>query len=191
MESRPSQIVLVRHGETEWSRSGQHTGTTDLPLTERGREQAAAIGERLAGRPFARVITSPLSRAMETCRIAGLGARAVIDPGLAEWRYGSYEGRTTADIRSEVEGWTVWRDGAPGGESAADVGERVDRVLEGLGDVEGEVALFAHGHVLRVLGARWLGLAPEDGRLLTLGTGTLCVLGWERETRAILVWNAP
>lgn len=191
MEGRPSQIVLVRHGETEWSRSGQHTGTTDIPLTARGREQAEAIGQRLRGRDFSRVITSPFSRARETCRIAGLDGQAEIAPELAEWNYGAYEGRTTPDIRTQVDGWTVWRDGAPDGESAAEVGARVDRVLLGLGDVDGEVALFAHGHVLRVLAARWLGLAPEEGRLLTLATGTLCALGWERETRAILVWNAP
>jgi len=186
---RPHEVVLVRHGETEWSRTGRHTGRTDVPLTDAGREQARATASRLAGRSFERVLTSPLQRAAETCRLAGLGGSAETVDDLREWDYGEYEGRTTPEIREEVENWTVWAGPLPGGESAADVGARADRVLESLRGVEGDVALVAHGHMLRVLGARWLGLPPEGGRLLALSTAALCVLGWERETRVLRSWN--
>jgi len=186
---RPHEVVLVRHGETEWSRTGRHTGRTDVPLTDAGREQARATASRLAGRSFERVLTSPLQRAAETCRLAGLGGSAETVDDLREWDYGEYEGRTTPEIRKEVEDWTVWAGPLPGGESVADVGARADRVLESLRGVEGDVALVAHGHMLRVLGARWLGLPPEGGRLLALSTAALCVLGWERETRVLRSWN--
>ena len=185
------EIVLARHGETEWSRDRRHTGTTDIPLTESGRRQAAVLRGELAGRSFARVLSSPLSRALETCRQAGLGDRAELTGDLCEWDYGDYEGITTAEIRTRRPGWNLWRDGCPGGETAADVGRRVDRVLASLDGLDGDAAVFAHGHVLRVLTARWLGLGPEAGALFKLDTGTLSALGYERETRVITRWNAP
>jgi broad specificity phosphatase PhoE len=185
------EIVLARHGETEWSRDRRHTGRTDIPLTEIGRRQAAVLGDALAGRSFARVLSSPLSRALDTCREAGLGDQAELTPDLCEWDYGEYEGITTADIRTGRPGWNLWRDGCPGGETAEDVGRRVDRVLDSLTGLEGDAAVFAHGHVLRVLTARWLRLGPEKGALFKLDTGTLSVLGYERETRAITRWNVP
>jgi broad specificity phosphatase PhoE len=184
------EIVLVRHGETEWSRDGKHTGTTDVPLTEEGRRQAGVVGDWLADREFARVLTSPLSRARETCRLAGLGDRAEPRDELVEWDYGDYEGLTTPEIRTERPDWYLWRDGCPGGETAADVARRVDRVVAELREADGDAAVFAHGHVLRVLGARWVALGPEAGALLALSTATLSVLGWERETAVIRVWNA-
>ena len=185
------EVVLVRHGETEWSRSGKHTGKTDVPLTELGREQASAVGAALRDRRFAVVLTSPLSRAAETCRLAGLGGQAVRTDDLVEWDYGDYEGRTTRGIREERPGWTLWRDGVPAGETAEQVGERVDRVLEHLRGANGDAVLFAHGHVLRVLAARWLGLEPAAGRLFALDPATLSILGHERETAVIRLWNAP
>jgi probable phosphoglycerate mutase len=189
VDARPPVVVLVRHGETEWSRAGKHTGWTDVALTERGRTQAEALGVALSGRRFELVLTSPLSRARETCRLAGLGDGAVVSEDLREWDYGAYEGRTTIEIRTERPGWSLWRDGAPGGESAAEVGARADRVVGRLREVEGDAAVFAHGHVLRVLAARWLGLEPVDGRLLALDTGTLSALGHERETSVVRLWN--
>jgi probable phosphoglycerate mutase len=185
------EIVLARHGETEWSRDRRHTGTTDIPLTENGRRQAAVLRDALAGRRFARVLSSPLSRAFETCREAGLGDQAELTADLCEWDYGEYEGITTAEIREGRPGWYLWRDGCPGGETAADVGRRVDRVIDSLANLDGDAAVFAHGHVLRVLTARWLGLGPESGALFKLDTGTLSELGYERETRVITRWNAP
>jgi broad specificity phosphatase PhoE len=185
------EILLVRHGETEWSRDRKHTGRTDIPLTEIGRREAAMLGDSLAGRSFARVLSSPLSRALETCRLAGLGDQAELTDDLREWDYGEYEGITTAAIRQSRPGWYLWRDGCPGGETAADVGRRTDRVIASLSDLEGDAALFAHGHVLRVLTARWLGLGSESGALFKLDTGTLSTLGYERETRVITRWNAP
>jgi broad specificity phosphatase PhoE len=184
-----SMVVLVRHGETEWSRTGKHTGRTDVELTDRGREQASALGEALRGRRFALVLTSPLARALETCRIAGAGVSAQLRDELMEWDYGEYEGRTTPEIREERPGWTLWRDGVPGGETAAEVGARVDQVIEGLRSLDGDAAFFAHGHVLRVLAARWLGLEPEAGRLLALDTATISTLGYERETAVVRTWN--
>jgi broad specificity phosphatase PhoE len=185
------EIVLARHGETEWSRDRRHTGRTDIPLTENGRRQAAILRDAFAGRRFARVLSSPLSRALETCREAGLGDQAELTTDLCEWDYGEYEGITTAEIREGRPGWYLWRDGCPGGETAEDVGRRVDRVLGSLADLDGDAAVFAHGHVLRVLTARWLGLGPENGALFKLDTGTLSELGYERETRVITRWNAP
>jgi broad specificity phosphatase PhoE len=187
----PVEIVLARHGETEWSRDRRHTGKTDIPLTENGRRQASLLRDTLAGRSFARVLSSPLSRALETARQAGLGDRAELVDDLVEWDYGEYEGITTAEIRTRRPDWNLWRDGCPGGEKAADVGRRVDRVLDSLAGLDGDVAVFAHGHVLRVLTARWLGLAPEAGALFKLDTGTLSALGYERETRVITRWNVP
>jgi probable phosphoglycerate mutase len=184
------EIVLIRHGETEWSRDGRHTGRTDVPLTDAGRRQAELVGEWLAGRTFARVLTSPLGRALETCRLAGLGDRAEPREELLEWDYGEYEGVTTAQIRERRPDWYLWRDGCPGGESAVEVGRRVDGLVAELREADGDEAVFAHGHVLRVLTARWLGLDPENGALLALATATLSVLGWERETAVIRVWNA-
>ena len=184
------EIVLIRHGETEWSRDGRHTGRTDIPLTDAGRRQAALVGEWLAGRTFARVLTSPLGRALETCRLAGFGDRAEPREELLEWDYGEYEGLTTPQIRERRPDWYLWRDGCPGGESAADVGRRVDSVVAELREADGDVALFAHGHVLRVLTARWLELGPDKGALFALATATLSALGWERESAVIRAWNA-
>jgi probable phosphoglycerate mutase len=183
------EVVLVRHGETEWSRAGRHTGRTDVPLTEQGRRQAEAVGAALRDRDFALVLTSPLGRALETCRLAGFGERAQPRDELMEWDYGAYEGRTTAEVREERPGWTLWRDGVPGGETIEQVGERVDRVLDEIRALDGEALLFAHGHVLRVLTARWLELEPDAGRLFALDPATLSMLGYERETPVIQLWN--
>jgi broad specificity phosphatase PhoE len=182
-------IVLVRHGATEWSVAGKHTGRTDVPLTDDGRRDADRLRERLAGRPFALVLSSPLARARETAERAGLGDRAQIDDDLREFDYGEYEGRTTPEIREERPGWSVWRDGAPGGETAEQVGVRADRVIARALAAGGDVALFAHGHLLRILAARWIGLAATYGGHLALSTGALCQLGFERERRAIWRWN--
>ena len=184
-----NRVVLVRHGETEWSVSGQHTGTTDIPLTDQGHRHAEALGARLSGWQFSRVLTSPLSRARETCRLAGLGDEAEVTEDLREWDYGEYEGRRTVDIREERPRWDLWRDGAPGGEAVEEVGRRADRVIDIALSTAGDTALFAHGHVLRVIGARWVGLPPDHGRLLALSTASISVLGWERETQVIERWN--
>jgi probable phosphoglycerate mutase len=184
------QIWLARHGETEWSRGGRHTGRTDIELTEEGRRQARALREALLGRDFHRVISSPLSRALETCRLAGLGERAELSDALLEWDYGEYEGLTSPQIRERRPGWVLWRDGCPGGETPAEVGERVDPLVAELLQAKGDVALFAHGHILRVLAARWLGLRPGDGALLALDTGTISILGWEHANAVVRRWNA-
>jgi len=189
MLTRMSDLWLIRHGETEWSLLGAHTGRTDIPLTEMGREQARELGEFLAGRSFALVLTSPLSRARDTCELAGFGSRAEVDPNLREWDYGDYEGRTTREIRERDPHWSLWRDGTPGGEGAAQVAARAEAVIARADGVAGEVALFAHGHLLRVLAARWLGLEAADGRLFALGTASASTLGYERETRVITLWN--
>jgi len=189
MAAEAHEIVLVRHGETEWSRAGKHTGRTDVPLTEDGRRQAQLVGGALRGRRFAAVWTSPLSRALETCRLAGFGEVALPKDDLVEWEYGEYEGRTTLEIRRERPGWTLWRDGVPGGETADEVEARVDRVLAEAASVGGDALVFAHGHVLRVLAARWLDLEPAGGRLFALDPATLSALGYERETRVIRLWN--
>lgn len=182
-------VVLVRHAETEWSRDHRHTGRTDIPLTERGRETAGTIVQRLRGRRFALVLVSPLLRARETCELSGLGGQAQAREDLMEWDYGEYEGLTTAEIRAERPDWLLWRDGCPGGERAEDVGARADRVIEELRAADGEVAVFSHGHMLRVLGARWIELEPRLGVRLGLFTGAICVLGSERETSIITRWN--
>ncbi|MET9022098.1 histidine phosphatase family protein [Actinopolymorpha sp. NPDC004070] len=191
MTARQPELWLARHGETEWSRDGRHTGKTDLPLTEAGERAARALGDRLAGTSFDLVVTSPLARARETARLAGFGDRAVVEPDVREWDYGEYEGRTTPDIRTEVPGWSVWNDPVPGGESAEQVGARADRVIERIRDDVAERALIiAHGHFLRVLGARWIGLSPRDGAHFLLDVATVSVLGWERETPAFDRWNS-
>jgi len=189
-DSRP-EAVLVRHGETEWSRTGKHTGRSDIPLTDSGRRDAEVLRGSLSSRPFARVFSSPLSRALDTCRLAGLGAAAETRDELLEWDYGDYEGLTTPGIREQRPDWSLWRDGCPGGEGPDDVAARVDRVIAEVQAADGDVALFAHGHVLRVLSARWIELGPEYGSRLVLATATLSVLGWERETPAVRLWNAP
>jgi broad specificity phosphatase PhoE len=183
------QLWLVRHGETEWSASGQHTGRTDIPLTPTGERQAAALGRLLGKRPFALVLSSPLGRALQTCRLAGYGDVAQITDDLREWDYGDYEGRTTADIRKEVPGWTIWAGPVPHGETIDQVGERTRRVIDRAVAASGDIALFAHGHVLRVLAACWLELPPHGGRLFALGTASLSVLGYEHEARVISTWN--
>jgi probable phosphoglycerate mutase len=189
--SSARRVIAVRHGETAWSLSGQHTGVTDIPLTDNGRRLAARLRPLLAKETFALVLTSPLQRARDTCALAGLGAAAVIEPGLMEWNYGKYEGVTSAEIHVTAPGWQVFRDGCPDGESPADIGARVDRVIARVRATEGDVALFAHGHVLRVLVARWLGLPPGAGQHFLLDTGTLNVLGYYRDAPAIQTWNAP
>jgi broad specificity phosphatase PhoE len=168
----------------------RHTGRTDIELNEDGRHQAQMLRRRLEGRSFTRVLTSPLSRAVETCALAGLGDGAERTDALLEWDYGEYEGLTTPQIRERRPGWVLWRDGCPGGETAAEVGVRVDPLVAKLLQARGDVALFAHGHVLRVLAARWLGLRPADGALLALDTGTLSALGWEHGTAVVRRWNA-
>jgi broad specificity phosphatase PhoE len=183
-------VWLVRHGETEWAKLGRHTGRTDVELTNRGREQARALGRRLAGHAFELVLTSPLSRAAETAAIAGFGARAVADPDLMEWDYGAHEGWTTAAIRADVPGWTIWRGPWSGGETADQVGRRADRVIERIrGSAGGDALVFAHGHLLRVFAARWIGLEPASGGRFELATATLSIVGWERETASIELWN--
>ena len=184
------EVWLIRHGETEWSRDGRHTSRTDVPLTERGREQAQLVGERLRSRRFVRVLTSPLSRALGTCVLAGFGDRAEVRPELREWDYGSYEGIRTADIWTQRPGWTLWRDGAPDGEMAEEVARRVDPLIAEWRASEGDIVAFAHGHVLRVVAARWVGLSPQSGGLLALDAGAVSVLGWEHESPVIRRWNA-
>lgn len=185
------QIWLVRHGETEWARLGRHTGRTDVPLTAAGREQAQALGRRLAGRTFDLVLTSPLSRAAETAALAGFGEAAILDDDLMEWDYGDLEGRTTPDIQATYQAWSIWTGPWPGGERADDVGVRVDRALARClaPEVTGDCLLFAHGHLLRALAARWLRLPVASGGLFALSTATVSVLGWDRGRPVIETWN--
>jgi probable phosphoglycerate mutase len=180
---------LIRHGETEWARDGRHTGRTDVPLTELGRSQAVAAGRKLAGITFAEVFSSPLSRSLDTCRIAGFGDRVELMDDLREWDYGDDEGRTTPEIRADRPGWSIWGSGPRNGESVDEVGARADRVIARLRATSSDVLCFAHGHVLRILAARWLELPAVDGRLFALSTATVSVLGWERETPVIQRWN--
>jgi broad specificity phosphatase PhoE len=182
-------IVLVRHGETEWSASGQHTSVTDVPLLESGRRVAERLRDRLAGRDFARVLSSPRERARVTAELAGFADVLEIDEDLVEVDYGEYEGLTTPEIRAQRPGWSVWEHGAPGGETVDDVGRRADRVIERALAVDGDVAVFAHGHLLRILAARWLELPAAFGGHLLLSTGSVSELGFERERRAIALWN--
>ena len=183
------QIVLVRHGETEWSLSGQHTSRTDLPLIEVGRERARALGPLLVGWDFSRVLTSPLRRARETCELAGFGDRAEVSEDLREWDYGEYEGLTTPQIREQRPDWSLWRDGCPGGEQPSEISARADRMLESMRGAGGDVLAFAHGHIFRVLAARWIQLPASGGARLTLQAGAICALGYERETEVISLWN--
>jgi probable phosphoglycerate mutase len=186
------ELWLIRHGETEWSRSGAHTGLSDIPLTAAGRDEAAALGRNLGRclepRQFALVLVSPLERARETCRLAGY-PDALIDPDLREWDYGDYEGLTTPQIQAGRPAWSLWTDGVPNGETAAQVAARAERAIARALPVEGDVALFAHGHILRVLAACWLGLPPQDGSLFALGTAAVSTLGYEHQTRVVTRWN--
>jgi probable phosphoglycerate mutase len=183
------EILLVRHGETEWSLSGQHTSRTDLPLTENGRKRTGPLHRVLAERSFALVLCSPLRRARETCELAGFGDRAEIVDDLREWDYGEYEGLTTPQIREQRPDWNLWTDGNPGGESPSQVAARADRVISRLKAADGDAIAFAHGHILRVLAARWMEMSVSAGARLVLSPGTICTLGYERETQAILSWN--
>ena len=182
-------IVLVRHGPTEWSVAGRHTGTTDLPLTSDGRAAAASLRDRLAGHEFATVLTSPLRRARETAELAGLGERAQVEPDLREYDYGAYEGLTTDQIREQRPGWYLWRDGVPDGETPDQVGTRADRAIARALEAGGDAVLFAHGHILRALGARWIELPAAYAGHLALGTAAVCELGLERDRRVLRLWN--
>jgi probable phosphoglycerate mutase len=191
MSQQLPQVFIARHGETEWSLSGQHTGLTDLPLTPRGERNARALCARLAGIAFDHVFTSPLQRARRTCELAGFGARAVIDNDLVEWNYGQYEGRTTADIHKERPGWEIFRDGCPGGESVAEITARADRVVNRLRQLGGKVLLFSSAHFLRVFAPRWCGLDATFGKYLHLDTATVSVVGYNHNLNepAICLWN--
>jgi probable phosphoglycerate mutase len=184
-------VLAVRHGETEWSASGQHTSRTDIPLADGGREEARLVASVLQGRTFGLVLCSPRQRAVETCQLAGLGERMTVDRDLAEWDYGEYEGRTTADITAERPGWSMWTDGYPGGETIEEVAARADRVVARCraASGEGDVAVVAHGHILRVFGARWIGRPPTLGQALMLSTASISELGWEHDSPAIVRWN--
>lgn len=182
-------LWLMRHGETEWSLSGAHTGRTDIPLTDRGCDNARKMGDLLKGRKFALVLTSPMARARETCALAGYGDVAQTEPDLKEWDYGDYEGRSTAQIRDERPGWDLWKDGVPNGETVEQVGARARRVIQRASAAGGDAALFAHGHILRILASCWVRLPPDCGRLFALDTASISVLGYERETRVFSKWN--
>ena len=185
------EIWLLRHGATEWSRDGRHTGSSDIPLLPEGEAEARALAPLLAGQHFAEVWVSPLQRARRTCELAGLGAEAQPNENLREWDYGSYEGITTAEIRQTVPGWSVWSHGCPGGEDAAAVTQRCEALIAQLLALEGNIALFAHGHLLRSLAGTWIGQGAVGGKHLALGTGSHSLLGFERENPVILRWNAP
>ena len=184
-------VFAIRHGETAWSLNGRHTGTTDIPLTDNGRRLAARMRPVLAAEPFGLVLCSPMRRARETCELAGFGDGAIIDADLVEWNYGKYEGLTPQQIEEVAPGWLIFRDGCPGGESPEQVGARVDRVIARSRAVAGDTALFAHGHLLRVFVARWIGLPASGGQHFLLNTGTLCVLGYYHEIPAVRIWNRP
>lgn len=188
--TRLKALWLVRHGETEWSVSGQHTGRTDLPLTAAGERKAQEIGTLLRGRHFDLVLTSPLKRAVDTCRLAGYAQNAITDANLLEWDYGEYEGRRTPDIQKDRPGWNLWTDGVAGGESIAQVADRARAVIDRALGCPGEAIVFAHGHILRILASCWLGLPAQDGRLLALDTASVGTLGYERDTRVIARWNS-
>jgi broad specificity phosphatase PhoE len=184
------RIFLVRHGETEWSRDSKHTSYTDVDLTEAGRAQSIEAGEKLSGRTFAAVYVSPMKRARVTCELAGWGDRAEPLDDLREWNYGEFEGLTTIEIRKQIPGWTIWTHGPKGGETPVEVGGRAERVLERVSPIEGDILLFGHGHMLRIVASQWIGIGVEGGSKLRLETGTISTLGYERETRVILAWNA-
>ena len=191
MSNKPQEVYVIRHGETEWSLSGQHTGTTDLPLTENGRNLARLLKPLFAKHTFDLVLTSPLQRARETCLLAGFGGKAEVDTNLVEWNYGEYEGLTPKQIHDKRPGWMIFTDGCPGGETPEEVGARADRAIARARTAKGHVALFAHGHIFRVLVARWLGLPATAGRHFLLHTGTLNVLSYYRDIPALKIWNAP
>jgi len=188
-ETGRHELFVIRHGATEWSKNGRHTGLTDLPLLPEGEEQAVRVGELLHGRPFGLVLCSPLGRARETCELAGYGDQSELTDDLLEWDYGDYEGVTTKTIRETDPGWTIWDGVTPNGETVQQVAARVDRVIARVRDVDADSAVFAHGHVLRVLAARWCELDPREGKRLPLETATLNVLGWEHEYPTVRVWN--
>jgi probable phosphoglycerate mutase len=183
------RIVAIRHGETDWSRTGRHTSRTDLALTPEGRAAAVGIGRRLANHAFVAVLCSPRRRARETAEVAGFGDRAVVDDDLVEWDYGRFEGLTTVQIRVDQPAWTIWSHPVPGGETAAEVAARADRVIAKVRARDGDVAVFAHAHLLRVLAARWIGLHPAAGRHFALSTASISVLGWQREDAVLELWN--
>ncbi len=189
MESQ--RVHLIRHGETEWSLSGQHTGLTDIPLTQNGRRVATLWKPVLSEEKFSLVLTSPLRRARETCELAGLSDHAHVDPDLVEWNYGEYEGLTPQQIHAKRRGWNIFRDGSPGGETPAQVEARIDRVIEKVRATDGHVALFSHGHFLRAFAARWISLRASDGQRYLLDTATLCVMSYYRGIPAIKRWNVP
>lgn len=184
-----ANIWLIRHGETAWSLSGQHTGKTELELTARGQVMAKAIGRQLAGRKFALVLSSPRARARETCRLAGYADVVQVDDDLQEWNYGAYEGRTGTDIAKEIPGWSIWRDGVRDGETIDQVAARAELVIKRAIESTGDVALFAHGHILRILAARWLGLPAEGGRFFALDAGSISILGYEHDLQVLSEWN--
>jgi len=183
------RLIAVRHGATAWSQSRRHTGRTDIPLEPEGKEQSVEIGRRLAGHDFQLVLTSPLERARMTCELAGFGSVAIVNDDLVEWDYGEMEGKTTQEIREQRPGWDIWTDGVIGGETLEEVSARADRVIADVRSQPGDVLVFAHAHILRVIGARWVGLEPEAGRLLTLSPATLSILTWEREAPVVGCWN--
>jgi len=191
VSTEEQKVYLLRHGETEWSLNGRHTGVTDIPLTENGRIAARLLKPILAKVTFTLVLTSPLQRARETCELAGLGQFANVEPDLIEWNYGEYEGLTTEQIRSTRPGWSVFRDGCPGGESPEQVGARADRVITKVRTAAGNVALFGHGHFTRVIAARWINLSANYGENFLLDTATLNILSYYRESPAFQIWNAP
>lgn len=189
MSVRRQELWLIRHGETEWSVAKRHTGRTDISLTPEGERQATRLRQSLAGREFSLVLCSPLVRARETCRLAGYGDAASLTDDLLEWDYGIYEGKTTEEIRQDQPDWSIWKTAVPNGESIEQVGRRAQRVIQRASIIDGPVALFAHAHILRIVTACWLGLPPETGRLFVLGTASISMLGYERETRVISRWN--
>jgi broad specificity phosphatase PhoE len=189
MPAEPGEVWLARHGATEWTKDGRHTGVSDIPLVEEGREQARSLRPVLSRRRYQLILSSPLKRAVETASLAGFEAGLELDPDLVEWDYGKYDGLTTAQIRERDPGWVLWETGGPGGETPAQVGARADRVVARVRQVAGDVLLFSHGHFLRVLATRWLALAPSNGRYLFLGTAGLGVLGNERDNPVIAAWN--
>lgn len=189
MLEKKNKAFLCRHGETEWNVTGQHTSFTDIPLTDNGRHQAELLGKRLQGKTFAKVFVSPYERSTETCKIAGFSKQAILDPDFAEWNYGEYEGLTSDEIHKKIPDWTIFKYGAPGGESIEQVQKRAERAVAKMRASEGNVIVFSHGHFTRVLGAVWIGLGARDGRLFTLSNASLCILGYEREAPAFRVWN--
>lgn len=189
MQFPHKKIYLIRHGETEWTLNGRHTGTTDIPLTKNGELQAESIGKRLKGHAFRTILSSPLQRALNTCEIAGFLKEAKLDADLVEWNYGEFEGLKTEEIHKKMPHWNIFSNGAPGGESIADVNARTGRVLAKLQSLHGDVALFSHGHFLRALAARWLQLTAQEGRLFALYPGSLSILGFERDAHVLTLWN--